>query len=394
MARRKAGSNPSYRLHKASGQAIVSLPRGDGSYRDYLLGEFNTDESRAEYDRLIAEWKSNGRRAQAYPDTTIAEMCAAFIDHAEKYYRRPDGSPTNETVNFRAAFRPLTALYAHKEARNFDTLALVAVREKMIEDKLSRKVINSRINRIRHVFKWGVAKKMVPVQVHQALQTVAALSAGRSDARETEAVKPVSDQHVDAILPLLLPRTRAIIELLRFTGARPGEIVQMRRADIDMGESVWVYRPRHHKNLWRGKKREIAIGPKGQEILKQFFKPDIEALLFSPRDAIRYLWDQQRASRKSKVYASQCRDQQRRLNQLNESYSVAQLDRAISRACGKASIPVWSANQLRHLHATKTRRNFGIEAAAAALGHHNLPTTELYAEADLALAAKVATVVG
>jgi hypothetical protein len=32
MGRRRKGSPPSYRLHKQSGQAVVSLPRGDGTY--------------------------------------------------------------------------------------------------------------------------------------------------------------------------------------------------------------------------------------------------------------------------------------------------------------------------------------------------------------------------
>lgn len=40
---------PSYRLHKASGQAIVTL---DG--RDQYLGVYDTSESKENYDRLIA----------------------------------------------------------------------------------------------------------------------------------------------------------------------------------------------------------------------------------------------------------------------------------------------------------------------------------------------------
>jgi hypothetical protein len=40
MARRPAGSNPAYRLHKATGLAIVSLPQGDGRVRDVYLGTY------------------------------------------------------------------------------------------------------------------------------------------------------------------------------------------------------------------------------------------------------------------------------------------------------------------------------------------------------------------
>ena len=42
---------PSYRRHKPSGQAVVTL-----TGKDYYLGRWNTKASRAEYDRLIGEW--------------------------------------------------------------------------------------------------------------------------------------------------------------------------------------------------------------------------------------------------------------------------------------------------------------------------------------------------
>jgi hypothetical protein len=41
---------PSYRLHKPSGQAVVTLDS-----RDFYLGKYGSPESRAEYDRLISE---------------------------------------------------------------------------------------------------------------------------------------------------------------------------------------------------------------------------------------------------------------------------------------------------------------------------------------------------
>ena len=47
--------HPSYRLHKPSGQAIVTL---DG--KDIYLGPHGTQVSRSEYDRLIGEWLSHG----------------------------------------------------------------------------------------------------------------------------------------------------------------------------------------------------------------------------------------------------------------------------------------------------------------------------------------------
>jgi hypothetical protein len=47
---------PSYRLHRPSGRAVVTL-----NGRDHYLGGWNTPESRTEYDRLIADWLAAGR---------------------------------------------------------------------------------------------------------------------------------------------------------------------------------------------------------------------------------------------------------------------------------------------------------------------------------------------
>ena len=48
---------PSYRRHKPSGQAVVTL----NGTEDHYLGKWNTKVSRAEYDRLIQEWLDGGR---------------------------------------------------------------------------------------------------------------------------------------------------------------------------------------------------------------------------------------------------------------------------------------------------------------------------------------------
>jgi integrase len=399
MARRR--SRPSYRLHKQSGQAIVTLPAPDGSRRDYLLGPHDSEESHQEYERLLREWRLGARRLpEPLPgDLTIAELMAAFWDHAVAHYRRPDGSQTSEVGNFKLAFRPLKAMYAHTSAAQFGPLALRAVRDKMIEDGAARKTINKWVNRIRHVFKWGASLELVPAEVHNRLTKVAPLDPGRSAARETEPVKPVPDEHVDPILPFLRPQTRAIVELMRLTGMRPGEAVQVRAADLDRTGAVWLYRPEQHKKRWRGMDRVVPIGPRGQAILAPFLLTrDPAAFVFSPREAMRALWDEQRNRRQTKLYAYQEKGraarQAAKLEAVTESYTVGQLDLAIARACKRAGVPHWSANQLRHLHGTRVRKLYGLEAAQVALGHERADVTQINAERNHELAAKVAAEVG
>jgi hypothetical protein len=89
---------PKYRRHRHSGQAIVNL---DGS--DHYLGPHGSQTSIAEYDRLIAEWLGNGRRlpqpADEQPRPTINQLLLPFWEHVQKYYRKPDGTPTSEVGN-------------------------------------------------------------------------------------------------------------------------------------------------------------------------------------------------------------------------------------------------------------------------------------------------------
>ena len=402
---------PTYRRHKQSGQAIVTLSSPDGDRRDVLLGTYGSAESRQEYARVVAEWQANARRVSVArsADLTVAELMAAFWDHAVQHYRRPDGSPTSELGNYRLAFRPLKELYAHTPAIDFGPLALRTVRERMVEGGAARGTVNKWVNRLRHLFKWGTSLELVPVSVSEALRTIPALAAGRSAARETDPVKPVPDEHVDPILPFLRPQTRAVVELLRVTGMRPGEAVQMRPADLDRSGPVWHYRPEQHKTRWRQKDRVVPIGPRGQAILAPFLEGRAaDAFLFSPREALVALWEEQRARRRSKVYPCQVRGREKRLAAAGESYTVGQLDLAIRRAivrenkrraklAGEGSydpVPHWSANRLRHLHGTKVRKLYGLEAAQVALGHQRANVTELYAERDQDRAREIAAEIG
>lgn len=130
---------PSYRLHRATDQAVVTLPDGLGGRDDVYLGVYDTDESRREYDRIIAEWIANGRRSlkrSAGDGLTINQLLVAYWRHVEEYYRHADGTPTSEQDNIRQALRRVRTLYEHTEAAAFNAVALEAVRNQMIANSL------------------------------------------------------------------------------------------------------------------------------------------------------------------------------------------------------------------------------------------------------------------
>jgi hypothetical protein len=60
MSRRK--SIPAYRRHKATGQAVVTLPDRLGARRDVYLNTHGSPESRREHVRVLTEWEVAGHR--------------------------------------------------------------------------------------------------------------------------------------------------------------------------------------------------------------------------------------------------------------------------------------------------------------------------------------------
>jgi len=151
MPRTPKGSLPSYRLHKSSGQTVVTLTDTSGERHDVLLGRYDSPASRAEYFRVLDEWTARGRAvrgpADQMPDLTINEMLVSFWNHVEQHYRLPDGTPTSEQNNFRYAIRPLREMYGHTAASQFGPLALKAVRQRFIGASLCRSEVNRRPRR-------------------------------------------------------------------------------------------------------------------------------------------------------------------------------------------------------------------------------------------------------
>jgi integrase len=356
--------------------------------------------------------------------------------HAEQHYRRPDGTQTTEVREYARAFGPLRRHYGRTPARDFGPLAFKAVRNEMVEAGLARKVVNQRAGRVRRLFKWAVENERVPPSVFEALRAVAGLQAGRTEARETEPVGPVSQEVVEATLAHANPHVAAMVRVQLLTGARPGEVCVMRACDIDMGGPIWLYRPGsdrgqvgQHKTAHHGHQRIIPLGPQAQEVIRPFLKLDTRAYLFSPREAMEEVRAERRRKRKARVQPSQ---QYRRVAKPKrgpgERYTTSAYSHAVEKACGRAFPPpkplgrrdgeaaaswlerltpeekeqlaawkrqhTWHPNQLRHTRATDIRRRYGLEAAQVILGHAKADVTQLYAERNLTLAQRIAGEIG
>lgn len=252
---------PSYRLHKQSGQAIVTL-----NGQDITLGRYGTRASRDRYNQIIGEWLAAGRRLpEKVAASTIAEVVNAYRKHADVYYRHADGTPTSSVERLARELSPLAKLYARLPAAELSPLKVKAVRDSMIKLGWSRGSINHAVGTIKRLVKWAVENELIPPAVHHGVVALEGLKQGRSPAKESEPVRPVPAAHLKTIPPLLSRQVRAMVELQAVSAMRPGEVCAMRTGEIDRSGKLWVYRPRQHKTQHHGHAREVYLGPKAQE---------------------------------------------------------------------------------------------------------------------------------
>ena len=305
-------TTPKYRHHKARDCAVVTIHG-----RDHYLGTYDSPESWEKFHRLVAEHLADRREppptVAADAPLTVTELIARYWRFAKGYYVK-GGAPTSETDAIKIVLRIVRELYGSTAACEFSPKSLKAVREAMIVHEvtrnvkvvdtatgattlvckvvrtgLGRKSINKFVGRVKRMFAWAVEEELVPVSVHAALLCVKGLKKGKSAARETERVRPVSDEHVRLVLGAVPPIVRGMIEIQRLTGCRPQEVVQMRRRDIETSDAVWEYRPprfkteHHNDGGTPDLDRVVYLGPKARAVLMPFLPNDPDAYVFSPR---------------------------------------------------------------------------------------------------------------
>lgn len=347
---------PAYRLHRSTGQARVII---DGKH--FYLGKHGSPESHDAYSKLIGEWLT--RQSGAPASLTVSDLCAAFLAHAETFYRK-NGKITSEVHIIRLALKRLKWECDEVLAKDLSPRHSKAVQQKGIEDGLCRETINKLTTRIRRMVKWAVAEQLVPTNVLISLQALRDLQKGRSNAEERPPIRSVECGRIDAVRSHASPIVASAIALQNVTGMRPGELLTMRPCDLDCSGEIWLYVPAEHKLTHLEKSRIVCIGPKGQEILRKILPNDPEAFVFSS------------------------------LKNRSKPFSVAAYRRHITRICDEKKIDRWAPNQLRHSFGTLARKVGGIEAARVSLGHSSAETSLIYAERDLEAAKQIARTIG
>ena len=386
--RTKKGDIPNLLCNKTNGSAFILI----GGARKYL-GRYGSIE--AEQARL-KEWEQYQRLGylpgQEEP-VTVAVLLVNFLKYAAKRYTKHDRSTGTweKYVLIRDLLKPFDMLPVAK----FGPRTLSGLQDKMIDEKrLCRKTINERISQVVKIFKWGVSKELVPVEVYIALSTVEPIERGNPTVINRP---PVPEAPLEDVMKTIAVAHKVIGDMMRvqlYSAMRPQEVYMMRACDIDTSDDIWIYVPHEHKLEHKDKRRVIPIGPESQAILASYLldnEDTPDAYLFSPAGAMKIRAIARRKKR-VKSLEKENREWKRGEGKFNDRYNKDSYRHAVIRAAKKAGVKPFSPNQLRHTMATDVEGKQGTEAAQHLLGHSDAKTTKIYIDPDADLKREVARV--
>ena len=335
---------PSYRLHRPTGQAVVTL-----GGRDYYLGLHGSPKSKTRYQKLLAGWL----QAEIAPPrpfdppragSTVLMVAEAYLGQLNGRYVKA-GRPTRQLDRLKSAVRFLIADHGEVVASNFSGDDLRDILVSMARAGRPRIAINQLTTIIRAIINWGVERKLVDASVDHELRAVRSLKRGAVldgvQTRETKPIRKVQAAVLERTTPHMPDILKYMVVLERLTGMRPCELCGLRPGDLNRdGEGpdgtilagVWVYEvsDSFNKNAHRGLHRWVLIGPKGQAVLTRYLNRSAGAYCFSPREAC----ERSLKSQGRRVAFGESR-------QPGQHYSTASYGRAVAKACQRAEPGCW-----------------------------------------------------
>ena len=332
---------PQLRYHKGTRRFFIDW---QGRWRYWPSGTTKAI-AQADYDGMRTAYEE-GRTvvlpgAEQSVPRTIDTLIDAYLAHCDVYY----GNSKSSIENIERALLPVHERFGRRPMDSFGPRMLREVREDLVRAKYTRKVINARVQMVVRMFKWAVAEELVPASIYDSLHAVEGLRIGRTTAPEGPGRRPVPWEHVEPVLAHVAREVAAMLVIQAESGARPGEIVQMRASDLDRSGKVWTYKPRRHKTQHLGKTRLVPLFEPAQEALLPFLQrvPPLEPdeFVFSPQRAESVRRRVQRQKRKTRVQPSQQARQAKsledRVRPPREGYDVNTYARAVRRGVDAAN---------------------------------------------------------
>ena len=269
---------PKYRRNP-DGRAFIEVDK-----ERHYLGRFGSDDSRARYEAALLRLASAafGTKNAKVPDVglCVCELMASYFADRRIYFKVDETPGWTEFDNIRTAVVPFVNVHQDVIVSEIRPTTLLEWQKHLIARKFARSTINKRVGAIVRMFKWGVSRELVPVEVLTALQTVESLRAGRTEAVESEPVTAIDRATVEKTLPCMTPIVAAAVQTQWLCGMRPNETLSLTPADIRQDGEIWLYLPASHKNQHRGHTLVKAIPRRVQTVLTPFLDrpPDRVAL--------------------------------------------------------------------------------------------------------------------
>lgn len=220
----------------------------------------------------------------------------------EGMYVREDGTQTGEATNILHGLQPLIRLYGKMPAGQMRPRHLWGFCEAQAKAKVSRSVINKRIQHIKRMLEWAKNEELippvqseteqVPIGAHDACRDFSLLKKGRpvrgsgTVPREAEPVEAVAEETVNQTKACLPPTIATMIDLQLAASMRPAEVCGLKMSMVDIQRTPWLYEPRQHKTAHHKKRRRIYFGPKARVLLTPYLLRDRETFVFRPVDAV------------------------------------------------------------------------------------------------------------
>ncbi len=138
----------------------------------HSLGRFGSAESRARYERLIADYLASGRSPtfgiEAGEELILADLMLRYLRHCEEYYPKAFNS---EPTHTKSILRVLVALYPDLPAATFGIVEYKSIRTYVMEHKdWSRPYINKQMQRLVRMFSWAAADGLLPGSIYQDIK--------------------------------------------------------------------------------------------------------------------------------------------------------------------------------------------------------------------------------
>lgn len=105
--------------HSRTGRAFVFVRDEAGQRRQVSLGPWGSPEAERRYHEELTKWHARQLAGDVAADVvcapptasiTIGDAAARYLLRYNRYYRRPDGTPTGEAENCAFALAPLLEL--------------------------------------------------------------------------------------------------------------------------------------------------------------------------------------------------------------------------------------------------------------------------------------------